>query len=299
MIDGMITPLVTPFHRNEEQSINFEAAEQLVDHLIEKGIDGLFLLGSNGEAHVLDHDEKIAFAEHMIAYVNERIPVYVGTGACSTREAVCLSVEMEKIGADAVSVLAPYFFQPTEDELYSYFEAISKRIHIPIILYNIPKTVGYNLSKELVGRVAILPNVKGIKDSSGDLKLVEEYLDVAADTNVHVLMGSDSKITQGYQLGAKGAVAGTSNLLTDTLVGLHRSLIEGKDQKAALYQQEIEYLRNILKYGTVPSILKRSIELAGIAEVGPARYPVHDPSAERDKAIFEMLEKVGLRETGD
>lgn len=299
MIKGMITPLVTPFHRSKGQPINVTATEQIVDHLIERGIDGLFLLGSNGEFHVLTQKEKVDFAKYVIKYVDGRIPVYVGTGACSTKEAVELSKKMEEIGADACSVLAPYFFQPTEDELYDYFHTIAKSIEIPIILYNIPKTVGYNLSSLLVEKLARVPNIQGIKDSSGDVAILQGYIDATEDTNVSVLVGSDSKITTAYAMGAKGAVAGTSNLLTDTLVGLHRALMEKDQEKGMFYQDEIEHLRKVLKLGTVPSVLKRSMELAGISEVGPARFPVNEVSEETDKQILAMLDKVQLRKQGE
>ena len=88
MFDGIITPIITPFHRDEEQHINYEATKQLIDHLIAKGVKGIFILGSNGEFHVIDEAEKIEFAEKVIAMVDHRVPVYVGTGACSTRETI-------------------------------------------------------------------------------------------------------------------------------------------------------------------------------------------------------------------
>ena len=90
MFDGIITPIVTPFHRDEEQSINYEATKQLIDHLIAKGVKGIFILGSNGEFHVIDEAEKIEFAEKVIGMVDHRVPVYVGTGACRQRKpSVC------------------------------------------------------------------------------------------------------------------------------------------------------------------------------------------------------------------
>ncbi|SFL96594.1 4-hydroxy-tetrahydrodipicolinate synthase, partial [[Clostridium] innocuum] len=95
MFDGIITPIVTPFHRDEEQSINYEATKQLIDHLIAKGVKGIFILGSNGEFHVIDEAEKIEFAEKVIGMVDHRVPVYVGTGACSTKETIRLSKKME------------------------------------------------------------------------------------------------------------------------------------------------------------------------------------------------------------
>ena len=111
MFEGIITPIVTPFNR-DKGSINYEATEKLIEHLIKKGVNGIFILGSNGEFHVIDEDEKVEFAKKVIEIVNKRVPVFVGTGACSTREAIRLSIKMEELGADALSVITPYFIKP-------------------------------------------------------------------------------------------------------------------------------------------------------------------------------------------
>ena len=166
-LEGIITPIVTPFHRDAQQSINYEATQQLIDHLIAKGVKGIFILGSNGEFHVIEEAEKIEFAEKVIQMVDHRVPVYVGTGACSTKETIRLSKKMEELGADALSVITPYFLTPTAEELVQHFTAVAESVSIPIILYNIPKATGCNLSAEVVGRLAEVKNIRGIKDSSG------------------------------------------------------------------------------------------------------------------------------------
>lgn len=294
MFEGIITPIVTPFSNDEQQTINYEATQQLVDHLIAKGVDGIFILGSNGEFHVIDEEEKVEFARRVIEMTNHRVPVYVGTGACSTRETVRLSQKMESLGADALSVITPYFIAPSEEELYLHFEEVAKRVNIPIVLYNIPKSTGINLSKNVVARLAKLDNIKGIKDSSGDIENLKGYLEATAGTDTKVLVGSDSKISEGYALGATGAIAGTSNLITDVLVSLNKALKTGDDEKAKSLQVDIDVLRGALKLGTVPSILKRSVELAGIAPVGPARKPVRPTTPEVDEKIKVMLAHYGL-----
>lgn len=289
MFEGIITPIVTPFNRDEEQSINYEAVEQLINHLIKKGVNGIFILGSNGEFHVIDESEKIAFAEKVIDIVDNRVPVYVGTGACSTKETVRLSQKMEEIGADALSVITPYFIKPTEEELFKHFEEVANSVKIPIVLYNIPKATGCNIPKEVVARLATIDNVKAIKDSSGDEDNLKGYIEAASGTNLKVLMGSDSKISIGYSLGATGAIAGTSNVITDVLVNLNKALNTNDIETAKVLQADIDVLRGILKYGTVPSVIKRSVELAGIAAVGPARKPVRETTLEVDEKIKEML----------
>ncbi len=289
MFKGIITPIVTPITRDKEESLNLEAMKQLVDHLIHKGVSGIFPLGSNGEFHVLDSNEKLQFAKAVIEHVNKRVPVYVGTGACSTKETIYLSQQAEAMGADALSVITPYFLKPTDEELIQHYKKVAEGVKIPIILYNIPKATGINISADVVRALTEVENIQGIKDSSGDLTNLQGYLEAAKGTQVNVLVGSDSKILAGYQLGATGAIAGTSNLITDTLVGLDKAFHEGRMEEAEKLQLEIEELRKVLPLGTVPSILKRAIEMAGIAEVGPARTPVKETEANVDEQIKSML----------
>ena len=125
---GVIVPMVTPFNRDEEQSINYEAAEQLLEKLISEGADGIFTFGSNGEFHVCNPDEKIMFSKFIIEKTAGRLPVYVGTGACSTKEALYMSREAEAIGADALSVINPYFLGISDQQLVEYFKTVAASV---------------------------------------------------------------------------------------------------------------------------------------------------------------------------
>ncbi|MCF0148796.1 MAG: 4-hydroxy-tetrahydrodipicolinate synthase [Clostridium sp.] len=293
-MEGIITPIVTPFKRDAEESINYEAAADLVNHLIDHGASGIFILGSNGEFHVIDEEEKVEFAKYIIEVVNKRVPVYVGTGCCSTRETIRLSKRMEVLGADALSVITPYFLKPTDENLYAHYKAVAESVSIPIVLYNIPKATGCPLSPELVDRLADIENIEAIKDSSGEEDRLIAYADISKRKGLQLLVGSDSKISYAYGLGARGAVAGTSNVIVDILVGLDKALKEGDSATAEKLQKDIDVLRGVLKLGTVPSVMKRACELAGVAEVGPARRPVQELSVEDDVKIKEMLKYYGL-----
>lgn len=287
--EGIITPVVTPFHRDAEQSINYEATSDLIEHLISHGVKGIFILGSNGEFHVIDEDEKIEFARRVVQMVNHRVPVYAGSGACSTRAAVRMSKAMAAAGVDALSVITPYFLKPTDDNLYAHYCEIAASVNIPIILYNIPKATGCPITPALADRLADVPNIAGIKDSSGDLDNLNAFAEIARRKDFQLLVGSDSKISYAYGIGAAAAIAGTSNVITDTLVGLDKALRSGDSAKAEQLQKDIDVLRGVLKLGTVPSVMKRAVELAKIAEVGPARKPVQELSKEDDAKILEML----------
>lgn len=285
-IKGIITAMVTPFDENQE--INSAATKQLVDRLINAGVDGIFILGTNGEFHLLTDDEKVRFAKLVIDEVNKRVPVYVGTGGNSTREVIALSKKMEALGADALSVITPFFLVPTQEEVIKHYKAIAEAVNIPILLYNIPKNTGMNLEIETVAKLAKVKNIAGIKDSSGKIENIQGYIDATKGEDFCVLSGSDSLILKALKLGATGAIAATSNLLAELDVSIYKNFLKGDMDAAEKAQQDIDVLRGILKLGTVPSVLKKSVELAGIP-VGPARLPVTELDAESIEKIKEML----------
>ena len=290
---GVIVPMVTPFNRDEGQTINYAAADQLVDKLVDGGVSGIFIFGSNGEFHAVSFEEKVAFAKHVIDYVNHRVPVYVGTGSCSTAEAIALSQEAERLGADALSVINPYFMKISNDEIYQYFADVAGSVKIPVMMYNIPKSTGMNLPAEVVARVAEIDNVRGIKDSSGDMDNLKGYLEAAEGNGMDVLVGSDSKIKAAVELGASAAIAGTSNLITEQVVSLFDAAAAHDEAKAAELQADLEALRDVLHLGTVPTMIKRAIELSGIP-VGPARFPAGESTPEKDVKVREMLDHYGI-----
>ena len=296
MFNGIITPIVTPFNDDETQTINYQATDQLIDHLIKNGVNGIFPLGSNGEFNVLTIKERNEFASHVINYVNHRVPVYVGTGACSTNEAVYLSRKAEELGADALSVITPYFFKLRDEDIYDYYKQIAESVKIPIILYNIPGNTQNNINPKVLDQLAEIPNVAGIKDSSGNTESIDAYLKVVQKhENLHFLIGSDSKISYAFERGATGAIAGTSNLLVKNVVALNNALRSGDTETAKKMQESLNPLRKIMHEAPVPSVLKRAVTLAGIANVGNARKPEVAPNETLNQKIKELIGEYNLK----
>jgi 4-hydroxy-tetrahydrodipicolinate synthase len=291
---GIITAMVTPLDKTDH--INAEATKQLVNRLIEKKVDGLFILGTNGEFHRLTDLEKIRFAELVVSEVNGRVPVYVGTGGNSTAQVIALSKEMTAVGADALSVITPYLVKITENELLHHYLSIAETQIAPLMLYNIPKNTGITITKNAVERLADHQNVIGIKDSSGNIETIKQYLNAAEGQAFSVLSGSDSLILEALKLGATGAVAATSNVLTEIDVAIYRYWSQGKLKEAQEMQESIEAFRRILKLGTVPSVLKAAVRQQGI-DVGAARLPVMEPNqqvmAEIEQMMANYLKKFG------
>lgn len=296
MFNGIITPIVTPFNDDETQTINYQATDQLIDYLIKNGVNGIFPLGSNGEFNVLSIKERNEFASHVINYVNHRVPVYVGTGACSSNEAVYLSRKAEELGADALSVITPYFFKLRDEDIYNYYKQIAESVKIPIILYNIPGNTQNNINPKVLDQLARIPNVAGIKDSSGNTESIDTYLKVVQKhENLHFLIGSDSKISYAFERGATGAIAGTSNLLVKNVVALNNALRSGDTETAKKMQESLNPLRKIMHEAPVPSVLKRAVTLAGIANVGNARKPEIAPNETLNQEIKELIVEYNLK----
>ena len=294
MFDGIITPIVTPFYREEKQEINYDATKKLVDYVIDNGVSGIFVLGSNGEFHVIRQQEKIEFAKRVVEMVDHRVPVFAGPGACSTQETIETAKAMEAAGVDALSVISPYFVQPTDEELYEHFKAVAESVKIPIILYNIPRLTGVNINSTVFERLTVLDNVAGIKDSSRNIENLQSYIDVAKKKGLAVLVGSDGIIAQGYRMGATGAIAGMSNVIPKLITDMFKALVEKRDEEADKLQEEVNVIRDVNRLATMPSVLKRALELGNIAEAGPARKPVFETTPELDEKIKEMLKHYGL-----
>lgn len=284
---GIICAMITPL--DENQDINPKATRELIDYLIDKGVYGLFILGTNGECHVLTDDEKVEFAKVVIEHTNNRVPVFVGTGGNSTREVINLSKRMEAIGASALSIITPYFVPPTQQELIEHYKAIAAEVNLPIMMYNMPGKTGINIEPESVRELAKVKNIVGIKDSGGKLDNMKAYLEVTKGEDFGVFSGSDSLILDILKLGGHGAVAATANFIAGIDVAIYNNFVKGDIEAAQKAQDSIEELRRILKFGTIPSVIKQTVVFNGI-NVGPARLPVTKPTGEKLDEIKRVVE---------
>ncbi len=173
---GVIPAMVTPMTKDEE--VNEKALRRLTNYLIDGGVHGVFAVGSQGEFWALSADEKRRVWEAVVDETRGRVPVYGGSVGVTTRETIALTRLAEKSGVDAVSILTPYFISPTDDQLFDHYKAVAESTSLPILLYTNPARTGVKISVNLLVRLAQVPNIVGIKDSSGDLELTAEYIRV-------------------------------------------------------------------------------------------------------------------------
>src|SRR5947209_4971417 len=204
---GVTVALITPFRNGE---IDFNDLNRLVDWQIEQGTDCLSPVGTTGESPTLDHEEH----ERVIAAVVERaagrIKVLPGTGSNSTREAIRLTRFARRAGATGALMVGPYYNKPTQEGYYRHFVAVAEAIDLPIVLYNIPGRTGSSMLPETIARLAELPNIVGIKESTGSL---DQASQIAALCNLTILSGDDSLTLPLMSIGARGVVSVVGNLV--------------------------------------------------------------------------------------
>ncbi|WP_208559052.1 4-hydroxy-tetrahydrodipicolinate synthase [Marinilactibacillus kalidii] len=289
MYKGIITAMVTPIL--EDESIDLEATDQLIEQLIKKGVNGLFILGTNGEAHMLSREVKLTFIEHVVKTVSGRVPVIAGVGGNGTKEVIDFANTAEALGIDALSIITPYFIPPTQEELIWHYVKIAQSVQKPILLYNMPAKTGINIEPKTLHSLMQVERIVGIKDSSGNIENLKGYIRVAKEVEgFSVLCGSDSSIFMALGMGADGAITALSNVLTAEIVAIFRDWTMGYFEAANKRQEAIEPLRTLNKIGTLPSVLKYAVAETGIPVGGPCK-PVQEPREEIKKAISQLIKE--------
>jgi 4-hydroxy-tetrahydrodipicolinate synthase len=290
-IHGIIPPVATPMQANED--LDLPRLRWFLDHLIGAGVHGVFVLGTNSEFYALDEREKQEVIATTVAHVRKRVPVYAGTGAECTREAVRLTKMAEREGVDGVSVITPYFVAPTQQEIYDHYRRIAESTALPVILYNNPSTCGgLKIDVDTVARLAQVPNILGIKDSSGDLQNTNEYLRVAPE-RFAVMQGRDTLIYPALLFGARGAVPATANIAPRLLVEIYEAFQRGDQAASKQAQLRLNPIRLSLTLGTPPGGVKAALALMGMS-IGPSRSPIAPLSPEKQQKMRAALAEAGM-----
>lgn len=287
---GIIPAMVTPF--DKQGKVSEDGLRKLVNYLIEGGVHGLFPVGSQGEFYALERKEKRRILEVVLDQAKGKVPVYAGTGAISTKEAITLTKMAEDIGVDAVSIITPFFISPTQEELYEHYLAIAESTNLSILLYSNPGRTGVNLSVDLVVRLSKVDNIVGIKDSSGDMTLTAEYIRRTND-DFSVLAGRDTLIYGTLLYGGKGAIAATANVAPKLVVEIYEAYMRGDIERAKKAQANLAPLRLAFSIGSFPVVIKDALELMGI-KVGTTMAPVKSLNKDKQEILRDVLQQMRL-----
>ncbi|MET0969262.1 MAG: 4-hydroxy-tetrahydrodipicolinate synthase [Tardiphaga sp.] len=287
---GTYTVMITPFTPTGD--IDVETLRGFVDWQIEQGIHGLVPLGSTGEFLSLSDDEKALVAETVIDQAARRVPVLIGTGAEDTREVVRLSRRAEKLGADGVMIIPPFYSTPTDDELVHHYRTVADAISLPIMIYNNPATANVDLTPPLVARIAEIDNCLYIKESTLEVTRVRDIIQLCGDrmTVFGGILGFESFVE-----GAQGWVAVASNVAPNVMARIFTLVADDGAIKAAreLY---LEYLPLIEFVGGQAYVAGTKALLGHMGlDVGPPRPPRLPLPPARDAVAQALVNQFGLQ----
>ncbi|MGE0023503.1 MAG: 4-hydroxy-tetrahydrodipicolinate synthase [Hyphomicrobium sp.] len=289
MFKGSITALVTPFKNG---SVDEEALRRFVEWQIAEGTHGLVPTGTTGESPTLNYDEHKRVIEVTVETARGRIPVIAGTGSNSTDEAIELSVYAEKVGADGILIVNPYYNKPTQEGLYQHFKAINDKVGIPIVIYNIPGRTNVDMSVATMARVFELKNVVGVKDATANLARVSQQR-AAMGPEFIQLSGEDATALGFMAHGGSGCISVASNVAPRLCADFENALMKGDFPAALALQDRLLPLFDALFVETNPGPVKYAASRLGIcsAEMRLPLVPVTDAGK---KVVDAALAKVGL-----
>lgn len=235
---GVIVPMITPL--KDSSSLDKPGLERLIEHLIQGGVHGLFILGTTGEAQSLGYSIRKELIEHVCKQVKQRIPILVGITDTSPAESNWLADIAADNGADAVVAAPPYYFTPSKQELLQYYLSLADSVPLPLMLYNMPSHTKINLDIGLIESLKGHENIVGIKDSSGDLIYFQKVIRLMEEKpEFTLLVGPEELLMQALLSGCHGGVSGGANMFPSLYVGMYDAFLEKDFDKMKQLQKHI------------------------------------------------------------
>lgn len=286
LLKGIVPAVITPFR--EDELIDYSAWQELIEILIASGVHGLFVIGGQGEFFALDEEEREVATRFCVQAVAGRVPVYANVGAVTTRQTIRLAEKAEADGADYLVIVTPYYVRPSADELVDHYAEVCRSVRIPVLAYNIPERTGVELTPAALRRIAeAQENLVGLKDSSGKLDQIPQYL----EARLAVFIGRDHMILEGLKRGCVGAVTACANVAPRAFVDLYNAYEAGNLEEAQRLQRLVEPLRQAFSLATFPSVVKEAMKMAGLP-AGRCRRPVGPMPVEARAQLAPVLERL-------
>ena len=290
MIRGSLVALVTPMHA--DGSLDWAALDALLDWHIESGTDGIVAVGTTGESATLTVAEHCDVIARVVKRVAGRVPVIAGTGANATDEAVELTAEARRLGADACLLVTPYYNKPTQEGLYLHYRRVAESVPIPQILYNVPGRTGVDLLPETVARLVDIDRIVGIKEATGNLERGRQIIDLCRG-KLAVYSGDDATATELMLMGADGTISVTANVAPSQVCEIARLALAGKTGAARDLDGTLAALNRALFFESNPIPVKWALAELGRIE-GGLRLPLTTLARQFHDPLREAMAQAGV-----
>lgn len=287
---GSGVAIITPF--DEKGAVNYEKFEELVEFQVKNGTKAIIVSGTTGEASTLELEEKEKLISIAVKKVNKRVPVIAGAGSNNTKKAIELSKMAESLGVDGLLVITPYYNKTTQDGIYAHFKAVAEKVHIPIIVYNVPSRTGLNCLPETVKRLSEIDNIVGVKEASGDIAQIAEIASLVPEDFV-IYSGNDNQIVPVLSLGGVGVISVLANILPKETEQCVDAFFNGNIEESKKLQLKYLPLIKMLFVETNPIPIKTAANLMGF-NVGGLRLPLVDMGEKNKEKLKETLKGYGL-----
>ncbi|MBE6879519.1 MAG: 4-hydroxy-tetrahydrodipicolinate synthase [Ruminococcaceae bacterium] len=285
---GSAVAIVTPMY--EDGSINYDRFAEIIEEQIAGSTDAIVVCGTTGESAVMTDEEHIECIRFCVEKVAKRVPVIAGTGSNDTAYAIDLSIEAEKLGADALLLVTPYYNKTSQKGLIAHFTAIADSVNIPIILYNVPSRTGVNITIDTYKKLAQHKNIVAAKEASGNISAVAQ---LAAETDLDIYSGNDDQIVPIMSLGGKGVISVLANCCPKETHDMAQFCLDGNYKAAAELQLKYLEFTNNLFIDVNPIPVKEAMNIMG-KNVGECRLPLVRMEDEKIAKLFSSMEKLGL-----
>ncbi|MCI8660651.1 MAG: 4-hydroxy-tetrahydrodipicolinate synthase [Lachnospiraceae bacterium] len=291
IFEGAGVALVTPFKADGE--VNYDKLEEILEEQIANGTDAIISCGTTGESSTMSHGEHIDVVRFTCKVVNNRIPVIAGTGSNSTKEAIHLSEEAQKAGADGLLLVTPYYNKATQAGLAAHYKAIAGAVSIPILLYHIPGRTGVTMTPEtIVGLCREVSNIVGVKEASGNFSAIAQIMNLA-DGCVDLYSGNDDQIVPLMSLGGKGVISVLSNVAPRQTHDICQAYLDGDIKRSCDMQLQAIPLIDALFCEVNPIPVKAAMNLMG-KEVGSLRLPLTEMEPQNKKRLEKAMREYGI-----
>jgi 4-hydroxy-tetrahydrodipicolinate synthase len=281
--------MITPFKGKGMEEIDHEAFVKLTDYLIVSGVNALMVNGTSGEFLLQSPEERKAAVRTVVKAAKGRVPVIAGISESSTMLSISLGLDAVDAGADAVLATGPIYYRTTDDGLFWHYNSIIEQVDLPLMIYNIPSWIGYNVPPEVVKKLEDRNprRVYGVKFTTNDLEHFLEYLRILKN-RVSVTIGADALILSALQLGAQGATVGSANVLPEETSRIYRLYTEKQYAAAIEAQEKIDGFVQTMGLGTFPASLKEALKFLGL-DCGQPRPPLLPLDDRQARAVRESL----------
>lgn len=270
---GSGVALVTPF---TDDGVNFDVLDQMIEFQIKGGTDALIVCGTTGEPSTMTAQEKRDTIKFSVERVKHRIPVIAGTGGNNTAEVIEQSVEAQRLGADALLIVTPYYNKTTQKGLVEHYTAVAQAVDIPIIIYNVPSRTGLNMTPASLEKLSHVKNIAGIKEASGNIVQVAEMARLCGD-RIDIYSGNDDQVVPIMALGGKGVISVVANIAPRDTHDMVMKFIEGDIEGSRQLQFKLNPLIEALFVEVNPIPVKTALNLMGF-NAGKLRMPLTDMS---------------------